>query len=340
MPWSCRRPNSAFTLPEVLISLAILLVILVTLLQFVTDTATVWKKNAADSFSEAQNAFEIMARNLADATLEPYHDYADSNGNFRAAVTSASFIPDHLARRSDLDFVCGPAGGANGLLTPSGRTTTGTAVFFLAPQGYTQTYAHEGMGRLLNALGYFVEFGDDQSAPAFVLGQNHFWRWRLKQLLQPSESLGIFAAPNISSSAWLQTIEPPQVVNSVLAENIVTLIMMPERAANDNGPALAPNFSYDSRDASNRLTLHQLPARVCLALVAMDAASAERLARLNGSTPPQLVPTGLFQNATQAQLTADLATLDASLTAQKIEHRIYRRDILLTSAAWSNTPSP
>ena len=49
-----------------------------------------------------------VTQNLAAATLEPYQDYADSSGPFR---TNAAFVPDHLARRSDLDFVCGPGNG-------------------------------------------------------------------------------------------------------------------------------------------------------------------------------------------------------------------------------------
>ena len=103
---------------------------------------------------------------------------------------------------------------------------------------------------------------------------------------------------------------------------MVTLIVLPERAANDARPALAPAFSYDSRDAGNPVTLHQLPPRLRLVLVAMDQLSAVRLAGQNGSNPPQLVSAGLFQQV--AQLDADLASLDGSLTAQKIGHRIFQ----------------
>jgi uncharacterized protein (TIGR02599 family) len=333
MPSFSRLPNRGFTLLEVLITLAILLVILVAVMQFMTDVDRAWKSAAADPFAEAQNAFETVAKNLTAATLAPYQDYADSSGAFR---TSSAFVPDHLARRSDLDFVCGPGAGANGLLTASGRTTTGSGVFFLAPQGYTQTYAHTGMERLLNTMGYLVEFGDDDAAPGFILPQTHCWRWRLKQVLQPAESLQIFATA--SSSAWIQQVVPPGAPIPVLAENVVTLIVLPERAANDSGPALAPAFSYDSRDAGNPLTLHQLPPRLRLVLVTMDQISAQRLAGQNGSNPPQLVSASLFQQA--AQLDADLASLDNALTAQKIGHRIFQREILLPSSAWSNTPSP
>jgi uncharacterized protein (TIGR02599 family) len=325
--------NRGFTLLEVLITLAILLVILVAVMQFMTDIDQAWKSAAADPFAEAQNAFETVAQNLAAATLEPYQDYADSSGAFR---TNSAFVPDHLAPRSDLDFVCGPGAGANGLLTASGRTTSGSGVFFLAPQGYTQTYAHTGMERLLNTMGYLVEFGDDDAAPGFILPQTHCWRWRLKQVLQPAESLQIFATT--TSSAWIQQVVPPGASLPVLAENVVTLIVLPELAANDSGAAPAPAFSYDSRDTTNLLTLHQLPPRLRLVLVAMDQVSAQRLASQNGSNPPQLVAASLFQQA--AQLTSDLATLDHSLTTQNIGHRVFQREILLPSSSWSDTPSP
>ena len=333
-----RRHHCGLTLLEVLITLAILLVILVALIQFMTNVDQVWKSAAADPYAEAQDAFETVAQNLASATLAPYQDYADSSGAFRA---SAAFVPDHLARRSDLDFVCGPGAGTNGLLTASGRTTAGSGVFFLAPNGYTQTQAHTGLEHLLNAVGYFVEFGDDDAAPGFILPQTHYWRWRLKQVLQPAESLQVFAmTPSTAwtSSAWIQQLVPTSAVLPVLAENVIALIVLPERAANDSGPALAPAYSYDSRNTGNLLTLHQLPPRLWLVLVAIDGTSAERLAAQNGSNPPQLVAANLFQQA--AQLDADLATLDSSLTAQKIGHRIFQREILLPSSDWSNTPSP
>ena len=313
-------------------TLAVLLVILVAVLQFVGNVDQAWKVSATDSFAEAQNAFDSIAQNLASATLEPYQDYVDSNGAFQAG---SGFVPDHLTRRSDLDFICEPSACANGLFATSGRITTGCAVFFLAPQGYTQTYAHTGMERLLNARGYFVEFGDDSTAPAFILPGTHCWRWRLKQVMQPAESLQVFATT--TSSAWVGPAVQAGAPLSVVAENVVTLIVLPERAANDSGAALAPDYVYDSRDSGNPLTRHQLPARLRLTLVAMDTASAQRLAVQYGSNPPQLVPTGLFQQA--AQLDADLASLDGALTAQKIVHRVFQREILLTSSAWSETLS-
>jgi uncharacterized protein (TIGR02599 family) len=324
------RKCSAFTLLEVLVTLGVLLVIFVAVMQFVTSVDRAWKSAAIDPFAEAEDAFATVTKNLASATLEPYPDYADNKGNFRA---DATFVPDHLTRRSDLDFVCEGSSGSAALQTDTGRITSGSGVFFVAPQGYTQTYAHTGMSHLLNAMGYFVEFGDTDTAPAFILAGHPVLRWRLKQVTQPAESLQIFALS--SSSAWIKEILPAG--TTTLADNIVALIVLPERAASDSGAELSSDFHYDSRDATSPLTRHQLPPRLHLALIAMDEASAQILAQRYGSSPPPLVPAGLFQKADQ--LTGDLSSLDAVLTSLKVTHRIYQRDILINSAAWSNSPS-
>jgi uncharacterized protein (TIGR02599 family) len=173
--FSCLRSSrrrSSFTLIEVLVTLVIVILIMAIILQFVAVAAQTWKSASSDPYAEAENAFDTMARNLSAATLESYQDYADHTGAFRTN-SAMTFSPDHPARRSDLAFVCGPGAGTNGLLTPTGRITAGCCVFFLAPQGYTQTDAHAGLERLLNATGYFVEFGDDDNAPSFLLPSAH-----------------------------------------------------------------------------------------------------------------------------------------------------------------------
>jgi len=326
---------AAFTLVEVLVTLTVTLIILVTLVQFVGNVDQLWKSTASDPFAGAEEAFDIMTDQLARASLDSYQDYADSTGAFPDPASTTPFVPDHLARRSDLAFVCGASSGPDGLLTNSGRTTSGESVFFLMRQGYTQTDRHLGMEHLLNALGYFVEFGDQNPAPAFILSPVHRWRWRLKAVIQPAESLQIYSLP--TSAAWVQQAVQTGAPTSILATNIIALVILPERAANDTGAALAPTYQYDSRDSSNPLTRNQLPPRLRVALVAIDEISAQILASQNGSQPPALVPGNLF--ATAAQFDADLTTLDTQLTTQKITHRIFERDLSLPAAAWSNTPS-
>jgi uncharacterized protein (TIGR02599 family) len=324
-------PRRAFTLIELLVSLAILLIVLITLVQFMTDVDRAWKSAGEDPFADAAEAFENLIAHLTTATLESYQDYADTTGTFRTAI-SVNFVPDHLARRSDLAFACGPAGD---WLAKSGRTTASGSVFFVAPEGYTQTQAHLGLQHLLDALGYFVEFSNESAAPAFLMPAAARWRWCLKEMVQPAEALQIYAIP--TSLAWVQAGVQAGAPVSTLAENIVALVVLPERAASDTGAALAPAYQYDSRNAADPLTRHQLPARLRLALVAIDEVSAQMLAAQNGAAAPALVPSTLFTTATQ--MDADLASLDAQLTARRVHHRIFQREILLPSAAWSNTLS-
>ncbi len=189
-----------------------------------------WKSGGVDPYADAAQAFETVTSRLADATLETYGDYADSAGSF---ATNAAFVPDHFARRSDLAFACGAASGKNGLLAPSGRTTVGSAIFFAAAEGETQQYAGHGLGSLLNDLGYFVDFGDDDSKPVFMLSFSHRYRWRLRQVEQPSESLQVYSAA--TSSAWIQQLVPPGAVVPTLAENVIALVILPDRNASDNG---------------------------------------------------------------------------------------------------------
>ena len=332
MPLSCRSApktsRRSFTLLEVLVTLAMLMVILLVLAKAMDSADNAWKSGATDPFAAAQDAFETVASRLADATLETYTDYADANGNF---PTNAAFVADHPARRSDLAFACGPA---SSLLASSHRTTAGCAVFFTATEGVTQSYANQGLSRLLNDLGYFVEFGDDTSEPAFLL-TTHRYRWRLRQIEQPSETLQVYSAS--SSAAWIQQLVPTGTAVPLLAENVIALVVLPDRYATDPGAALAPAYNYDSRNTANAVTLNQLPPRLILVLAAIDELSAERLALQNGAHAPALVAANLFQQGTPSQLTQDLATLDASLTAQKIGHRIFQREIQLPSAAWSNS---
>ena len=332
---SCHRSNRAeagFTLLEVFATLVVLMLALTALAQFMAGVEQSWRSAATDPFVDAAAAFETVTQNLSVATLDPYQDYADATGAFHTN-SAAAFTPDHLARRSDLAFVCGPSGGANGLLASTGRTTATTSIFFVEPAGQTQLYAQSGLDHLDNALGYFIEFGGDANVPSFFTGAARE-RWRLKQVAQPSESLQVFAST--TSAPWILQLAGSSATSSILAENVIALVVLPERAATDSGAPIAPAYTYDSRGATNTLTLAQLPPRVRVVLAAIDEASAETLAAANGSAPPPLVSGSLFQDATK--IDADVTALDASLTAAKINHRIFQRDISITTSAWSDTP--
>lgn len=319
---------------EVLVAFVIAMAIMVAVFEMVSGIEHSWRTVATGPFQEAEHAFTVVTENLADATLEPYQDYANATGSFNVTGTG-SFTADHLARRSDLAFVCGPCASTDGLLTSSGRNVAGCGVFFTTHRGYTTGETGTGMEQLLNAMGYFVEFGKDPAIPSFFPASAQRWRWRLKEVRQSTEALQVFSLD--SSSAWIQQLVSSESTTPILAENVIALVVLPERAANDAGAALSQDYAYDSRDTANALTRHQLPPRLRVVLVAMDENSAQILANRYGTGAPVLVAPRLFQESTKVD--TDLAALDASLTSQKINHRIYQREILLPSAAWSDTLS-
>jgi uncharacterized protein (TIGR02599 family) len=334
----CRTPKfrreaaGGFTLLEACAALFILTLVFGVLGQFMSGVSKAWQSAASDPFGEAAAAFETVTRNLSRATLEPYQDYADASGAFR---TGAGFVPDHPARRSDLAFACGPSAGPGGLLASTGRVAATDSVFFVQAAGQTQLYVQDGLNHLFNARGYFVEFGSDANVPSFFSGTPRE-RWRLKQVEQPSEALQVFTTTDTPS--WITQLAGAGATPAILAENVIALVVLPERAVSDVGPPTpAPlTYSYDSRNAASTLTLAQLPPRADVFLAAIDEASAERLAATNGTAAPVLIPTGLFQDATK--FSADMATLDASLTAAKIRHRFFQRDLDLVASAWSDNP--
>ena len=136
----------------------------------------------------------------------------------------------------------------------------------------------------------------------------------------------------LSSSAWIGQLTATDAPTAAMVDNVVTLLIRPDRAAQDNGTPLAADYWYDSRDANRPLTQHQLPSRLFLAMVAIDEASATILANQNGTASPSVVSTDPAK--------VDLEALDQELTGRKIAHRIYQREISIRSAAWSERATP
>jgi uncharacterized protein (TIGR02599 family) len=158
----------------------------------------------------------------------------------------------------------------------------------------------------------------------------------LRLVEQPSETPQVYSS--VTSSAWIHALVPAGATVSILAENVIALVVLPERNASDSGAPLSPTYSYDSRDSTNTVTLNQLPPRLTVIMVAIDPATGDRLAAQDGANAPQLVSAMLFQQA--SSLAQDLATLDSQLTMAKIGHRIFQREIQLPSSVWSNSVTP
>ncbi len=344
------------------------------LLAAITNSSfSLWKSTSGSikMFAAARTAYGIMGTRLSQATLNTYLDYYDVSWNRRPADAAASiasyvaFTPARYGRASDLHFYSGPAA------TVLGGSQQGDGVFFFAPMGYSNnnsTYAD--VPNLLNAIGYYVEWGSDQNyRPTFLSSLPQRYRYRLIENVLPTQSFNASAGgyPAFTASpstyagymkwitAGLATPAPTgSSVKSVLAENVIALIARPELSQQDattvfgasgNPWNLTTNYIYDSRTLTgavrppisitnpSALQFAQLPALVRLVMVAVDETSARRL--ITGTTPPAALQLNAawFQNP--ANLNADLASLSQQLVAARVSYQIFNQIIAIRGAEFS-----
>jgi len=300
--------SGGFTLVEVLVAAGIVVVLLVVLLGMTDQTQRLVKATSSkvEQFQEARAAFESMTRHLSQATLNSFWDYVyDANGN-----------PSGYARKAELRFHSGPTKTLNPSGGPGGNLQPGHSVFFQAPLGNVNDTTNLGaMDHLMNTWGYFLEIGTDADKfPSFLQNAvNPRKRYRLMELMEPSEKLSVYRYQNdINNRLWfsqaLTGTTLPRPVR-VLAENVVALVILPrlsladEKRINPNPatpPVLAPNYVYDStitpaasKNPATATTLtgtllnsnNQLPPVVQVIMVAIDEPSARRLEDLYSSDP-------------------------------------------------------
>ncbi len=309
----------AFTIVELLVAAAVLIIILGVIFSITQQTSAAWKSASSkiETFQRARAAFEAITQTLGEATLFNYYDYDNPNN------------PKRYYRKSDLHFI-------------AGKSLVGTqlthAVFFQTPAGYTGIDACQNLESLLNACGFFVTYGIDKSRPEFLASLPNppkaKYRFRLMEFLQPSQSLAVYASS--SGTSWftgaISSSDPP---TRQIADNIIALVLIPRTS---QGAELTTDYEYDSRfwtpspgaiqpDKSN-----QLPPLVEVVMVAIDEPSAARWCA-EGSAP-ELVARSLFQDP--AALDTDLNALAGALTDKRITYRIFRTTVALRNAKWSS----
>ncbi len=307
--------SSAFSLVEVLVTVAVIVALLIIMVSMTDQAASTWRRTTGkiEEFREARDAFETLTTRISQATLNTYWDY------------NSTTLPTAYERRSELRFISGPVSGYLGD-GPNGTRVT-HCVFFHALFGSVDgtqgaigaNSAYHGLEGLLNVWGYFVELNsDDAFRPGFLnTAPNALppkYRFRLMEFRQSSEQLATYnhtsgLDPNSSVKAaaigyqgtdWYKAAaNGSSAPCRVVAENIVSLIIVPrlskadEQAlpaglgsSNPDYSPLAPNYAYDSSLTMNpgqpgpsALTNPkcQLPPVLQVTLVAIDEVSAARL---------------------------------------------------------------
>ncbi len=317
----------AFTLIELLVATAVLSLVLVLVLSVISQTSTVWRRSTdkIEAFQSARAAFDLLTRNLSQATLNSYLDYDNADQ------------PTKYLRKAELKFLSTPAG-------PNGGTpNTGQAVFFQAPASLTGDGAKfGGLEGLLNTVGYYVEFGSDAlTKPTFVGAADKF-RYRLMQLLVPTENNTIYSASN---NGWVTGFSADAMP---VADNIIALIIRPQDPGMISPPATLPgvvppdlstDYIYDSAHSysgEQPVTSNQLPPVMQVTMVAIDETAAKRLEK--DSAQPSAITSALsgkFQNP--ASYDADLQALETALNNANppISYRVFSSAVPIRESKWT-----
>jgi uncharacterized protein (TIGR02599 family) len=369
--------------------MAVLALILVLIGQMFSSISKSWKSNSGRTaaFVAARAAFESMSRNLSQATLATYLSYAASDGtpvplinpSFKPSTGSIdrSKVPTRYLRMSELHFITGRSAAlfaeanVSGLLSPG--QTPGQAVFFQAPTGFVQKQDNRPKSSLLNILGYYIEFGnDDAFKPDAVMERTtKRYRYRLMEVAQAAEKNAIYEStceldgqglPTFHHDlAWIAKLNltAPDAPKQPLAENIITMAMLPRLSPfqknalgePEKADALTKDFSYDSRvwelaGTSDERLRNQLPPLVELIVVSIDEPSAQKLAELYGGADRLSPP---FENATvrasldldtlfkdPLQLGTDIKKVEDGLNALHVAYRIFRTGVAMHGAKWTD----
>ena len=316
-----------FTILELLVAMAVLALMSVLMVSVVGSSQRMSKQALAGvgQFREARRAFERIEQTLSQATLNVYWDYVDADGNPRPAVPAAPFVPTGYFRQSELRY---RQFKATALTAPRGGTMKGMALFFQAPLGRTGTAGPGGMNALLNTVGYFVERGDDmQFRPPLI--QASKTRYRLFELLQPSESFSIYkntsGAPTDRSSDWIEDPLSTPAFSHPLAENVVALVFRAEYP--DSSDKAVTAFDYDSTPVvrptpSQPVEENNLPMSVRITMVVLDEDSARRVEDRGIALP-------------DAHDEASLNQLESELRQNRLTYRRMDSSVSIGPAKWS-----
>ncbi len=343
------RGSSAFTLVELMVSLAIVVLLTLMLVQMTTAASRTWTYTTGkiEEFRTARDAFEAITRRLSQACLNTYWDYDNTN------------VPKTYVRQSELRFISGPMNGGGSPLMPGNTAHPTHGTFFQAPIGLVDDAKHATLDNLLNTWGYYVEFGDDSAfQPPFLNGiVPKKSRFRLLETMVPTEAFDLYQYTSGADSSgnpfnltykghdWFTgpIAKTPSPVR-VLAENVIALVLLPKLTPREDpsGIKLAPTYSYDSTASKSDPAINpknQLPPVVQVTIIAVDDASYSRIQ--TGAAMPDLGMSGLFQQAalydasTNAGSPGDLETLQTSLTSRKLRFRVFSTNVAIRAAKWS-----
>jgi len=340
-----------FTLIELLVSMTFLVILMLVVTQVVGIVQRTWvrENSRVSQFREARTAFDVLSRNLSQATLNTYwgneYDNLGSDSLGQALAKAKSYV-----RQSELQYISGPTSSLLNAVSGNAKSYPGHAVFFQAPLGITKLVAASGvqantenMVNLLCGRGYFVEWGNDAPyRPPFLNTLKTVpvrQRLRLMEYSPTAEMNRIYDNSlrpiTEHSKEWFQdaltnVVQANETVATraftrPIAENILALVISPQVETTGNTGtqpySIAPNYLYDSTLTANpgatalaanpQGTRHLLPPILKVTMVALDERSGEFLARQeNESMRQKVLETAAALFKSASSYASDLAGTD------------------------------
>lgn len=339
-----QKTHGAFSLIELMVAMGILSVLMLMMTLLLDQVQQSWRysESRISQFREARVAFDLISKNIGQASLNTYFDLDDKDDDG---------LIDQYYRTSELHFQTMQASDLSGVAAE--QTPVGHAVFFQAPLGFTTDYRN--LNNLFNGRGYFVTHGPDtRFRPSFITSPPSY-RFRLVEFRPPAEANQVFAdgaaerskgEPQEFTQWFKQSVEGVggsgdfESHLNPLAKNILTLVISPRDSPvgsgggrDDTYSKIAPNYLFDSNDSSEDFESYnqQVPPLVRLTMVAIDEASGARFDE--GSRIPDLMPANLFTLTSKYE--EDVQTLTDALNEKRVNHKVFSTMVMLRSAKWS-----
>ncbi len=340
-------PAKGFSLIEMMVSMSILSVLMLMLTVLLDQVQKSWRysESRISQFREARVAFDLMTKNIGQASLNTYWNLKDDNKDG---------LFDGYYRTSELHFV---ALDADTLGSSANQKPIGQGVFFQAPLGFSGRYRN--LNNLFNGRGYFVAFGSDKNfKPSFVDSEDRY-RFRLMEFRPRAEDNQIFEDGRVEREkgeaqnfdSWFK-----QSLGGIgegdfeshlnpIAENILTLVVSPRDSLEVSSASrkatysrIAPNYRFDSNSSEEGFSefSQQVPPLVRVTMVAIDEAAAVRYTDPGGALPTEFIArmSGLFKNTDSYN--EDIQKLTDALNELKVSHKVFSSMVMLRSAKWSS----
>lgn len=336
--------NQGFSLIELMVAMGILSVLMLMLTALLDQVQRSWRfsESRISQFREARVAFDLITKNLGQASLNNYWEVKDDDKDG---------IYDGYYRTSELHFATMEAKelGQVGTQAPVGQ-----AVFFQAPLGFSSQYRN--LNNLFNGRGYFVAFGGDKRfRPSFVESEERY-RYRLMEFRPPAEGNQIFQdgqeerdlqRPQVFTQ-WFKQDLPIGEGNfeshlNPLAENIIFLVVSPRDSLPESGSRddtfsdIAPNYKFNSNNTEKNFQefAQQLPPLVRVTMIAIDETAAVRLEESSGE--PSKIK-GALENRFQdtRKFAEDVQSVTDALNELNVSHKIFSSMVMLRGSKWSS----